>query len=448
MTIPGSSTTAPPIITINWSTVTLDSTTGISTATHDSHGWPIIPVLHCWFCPPGGGSDGGIIIPGVTGPGILPPPSADVESSLGFSTNMPSITLDSQGDPTYSSEPTSNPTTKPTTSASSSSSATCTASSTVTDCVTETIYSTLIFASSMSSSTTDFSTSVSTTTTKSCSTVIGCSVTGTTATTSSAIASTTMEGQSCAVNASASISSLYASAFSAAVTVVSGTTIPLAFYAETATDGLTVASFGFNTSSTSASSPLPSSSSVSTDPSTSRSSTLSTSSSSSTTVGSATSASRTTMSSGSSTVLSPTSATSSAASAAATWELTAYDTSCDDRDSDFSYYTLRGTGVQSVDETCLVIQSNLPMGVDGDTCEFFEDGGFDGPKSCSSGTFSQPKSFVIRNGFCTIHHGTDCAGGAYNGADSEEFSGCTNVHDAFLDLEGWGSIQCFAYTDA
>lgn len=87
------------------------------------------------------------------------------------------------------------------------------------------------------------------------------------------------------------------------------------------------------------------------------------------------------------------------------------------------------------------------MGLDGNTCDFFEESGFDGPKSCSSGTFSQPKSFIINNGFCTIDQGTDCAG-VNNGASSDEYSGCTNVDDAFLDLGGWGSIQCFALTDA
>lgn len=79
------------------------------------------------------------VIPGIVGPGILPPPPAAIEISLGFSANMPSITLDPQGNPSYPTEPTNKPTNGPTTSPSPTNSQSCTASSTVTDCTIETI---------------------------------------------------------------------------------------------------------------------------------------------------------------------------------------------------------------------------------------------------------------------------------------------------------------------
>ena len=133
---PTSSTYTQPILVINWDKVTPITTSGVSLATHDSHGWPIIPVAHCWFCPHNEGGDTGgdaIIIPSIigmsenphpffsflsffssnisSGPGILPPPSPGVEPPIGLSTNMPTITLNAAGDPTFDLvEPTNQPT--------------------------------------------------------------------------------------------------------------------------------------------------------------------------------------------------------------------------------------------------------------------------------------------------------------------------------------------------
>ncbi|TVY42216.1 hypothetical protein LSUB1_G003911 [Lachnellula subtilissima] len=133
-TEPNSTTTSPPgrgtqasssgitshtsssteaLLVYHWDKATPTTTTGVSSATHDSHGWPIIPIAHCWFCPPGNGGDGGfgVVIPDVTGPGILPPPAEGVKPPVGFSSNMPPITLDAAGDPTFDTvEPTNQPT--------------------------------------------------------------------------------------------------------------------------------------------------------------------------------------------------------------------------------------------------------------------------------------------------------------------------------------------------
>ncbi|TGO55961.1 hypothetical protein BCON_0084g00290 [Botryotinia convoluta] len=102
-------TSINPILVIDWKKVTPTITSGITQATHDPHGWPIIPSLHGWFCPPGSEDRGlGFVIPGITGPGILPQPPQGVSPSPGFSSNMPSITLDSAGDFTFNSmEPSS-----------------------------------------------------------------------------------------------------------------------------------------------------------------------------------------------------------------------------------------------------------------------------------------------------------------------------------------------------
>ncbi|TVY44268.1 hypothetical protein LOCC1_G006809 [Lachnellula occidentalis] len=106
-----SSSSTEALLVYNWAKATPTTTTGVSSATHDSHGWPIIPLAHCWFCPPdtgGGGGGGGIVIPDITGPGILPPGDTP---PVGFSSNMPAITLDAAGDPTFDTvEPTSEPT--------------------------------------------------------------------------------------------------------------------------------------------------------------------------------------------------------------------------------------------------------------------------------------------------------------------------------------------------
>lgn len=94
-------------------------------------------------------------------------------------------------------------------------------------------------------------------------------------------------------------------------------------------------------------------------------------------------------------------------------------------------------------ETCIKIKGDLPQNSDtSESCAFFTSGGFDGPNPCSSGTFSQPGSFVIRTGFCTVYANDDCTGVA-NGIDSFEYSGCTDVDDAFVNLGSWGSLQCF-----
>ncbi|TVY25613.1 hypothetical protein LHYA1_G006319 [Lachnellula hyalina] len=110
------SSSTEALLVYHWDKATPTTTTGVSSATHDSHGWPIIPIAHCWFCPPGNGGGGGfgVVIPDVTGPGILPPPTQGVKPPVGFSSNMPPITLDAAGDPTFDTvEPTSQPTDSP-----------------------------------------------------------------------------------------------------------------------------------------------------------------------------------------------------------------------------------------------------------------------------------------------------------------------------------------------
>ncbi|RDL34768.1 uncharacterized protein BP5553_07896 [Venustampulla echinocandica] len=213
LTLLPSSITSPPTLVINWSTVIPTTTSGVSSATHDSHGWPIIPAVNCWFCPPSGGVGGiGFVIPGITGPGILPPPPPGVEPPPGFSSNMPSITLDSAGDPTYeSTEPTSQPTNSASTNTKSSSSS-CTSTTTGYD-----LYVTCTSVTSTALLTSFGSASCETSKV----TTTGCDVTTT--------ASTTTVG-ACPLSASASISAVYLSERAAAGTVVSGTTYPLALW--------------------------------------------------------------------------------------------------------------------------------------------------------------------------------------------------------------------------
>ncbi|KAJ8123728.1 hypothetical protein O1611_g9526 [Lasiodiplodia mahajangana] len=465
--------TTPVIITVDWTTISASTTTSVASATHNSNGWPIIPIHHCWFCLPGGNDGGGIVIAGVTGPGIIPPPPPNVASSLGFSSNIPSITLDAEGDPSYpSTEPTMSPSPSQSPSSSpspttmstmstttrSSSSSECTSTTTGYDyyvTCTATVTDPLLLTTS-----TGCVTSTVTTT--------GCDITSTASTTTVA---------ACPASVFRSVSSAEDAQAASAITVVSGTTIPLAFYVDdTATPAdFTVSYFGsiFASNSTSSAptptpttsissistseSPSPSSSDIS-SPSTSAISSSSGSdtptSSSATTATTLNSPIPTTSSSDTSdtsqpstspTSSTPISTTSAAPTPTATWYLTAYDADCDSlkSSSDFSYYTLQGYSVQSPDEQCSNIQSGLPLNSDtSDSCDWFTNGGFDGPHDCSEGTFTKPKSFVIRSGFCTIYEDTDCNGGM-NGVTSTEYSGCTNVDDAFVNFN-WNSISCFA----
>ncbi|TVY20918.1 hypothetical protein LARI1_G001711 [Lachnellula arida] len=162
ITSPPSTSTTEPVLILNWRTVTPTTTSGVSKATHDSHGWPIIPSLHCWFCPPHVGTDIGFVIPGITGPGIILPPPPGVAPPPGFSSDMPTITLDSAGDPTYSS-------TEPESSSSSSSSSRSSSSClTQTFSACDTSYSVFTASGESTESTSTF--------TLSCSSVTGCSV--------------------------------------------------------------------------------------------------------------------------------------------------------------------------------------------------------------------------------------------------------------------------------
>ncbi|KAI1326439.1 meiotically up-regulated gene family-domain-containing protein [Xylariaceae sp. FL0255] len=231
-TTQSSTTTAPPVITVDWSTVSASTTTSVASATHDSHGFPIIPIANCWFCLPGAVAGGGIIISGVTGPGILPPPPANVEASLGFSSIMPTITLDSDGDPSYpSTQPTSAPTTMSTTTKSSSSSS-CTSTTTGYDYL---VTCTASASDAPASATTCVKSTVTTT---------GCDITTTASTTTVA---------ACPLSISSSVSAEYNTL--PAVTVVNGGTTPLDYYI-TDTDvpaGFTVSFFGDMFTSASAS---------------------------------------------------------------------------------------------------------------------------------------------------------------------------------------------------
>ncbi|KAI0101710.1 hypothetical protein GGR51DRAFT_308907 [Nemania sp. FL0031] len=465
------STTAV-VITVDWTSVSASTTTSVASATHNSNGWPIIPIHNCWFCLPGGNDGGGIIIAGVTGPGIIPPPPPNVASSLGFSSNIPSITLDADGDPSYpSTEPTMSPSpssspspttmsTMSTMTRSSSSSSECTSTTTGYD----------YYVTCTATATDPLLLTTSTGCVTSTVTTTGCDITSTTSTTTVA---------ACPLSVFQSVSSADDAQAASAITVVSSTTIPLAFYVDDTTtpEGFTVSYFGsiFTSNSTSAAptptpTPTTSSPAISTSeiPSTSTSeipststldistssgsdtpvtssSAIPTSSSSDTSATSQLSTSPAPSSSTSPTSSSPISTTSAAPTPTATWYLTAYDVDCDslDSSSDFSYYTLQGYSAQSPNEQCSNIQSGLPLNSDtSDSCDWFTNGGFNGPNECSQGTFTKPKSFVIRSGFCTIYEDTDCQGGM-NGVTSTEYSGCMNVDDAFVDFN-WNSISCFA----
>ncbi|OTA98039.1 hypothetical protein M426DRAFT_28833 [Hypoxylon sp. CI-4A] len=142
----------------------------------------------------------------------------------------------------------------------------------------------------------------------------------------------------------------------------------------------------------------------------------------------------------------PTSTTSSAPSPTATWHLTAYNTDCETQkdSSDFSYYALSGYDDQSPNETCIKLKGDLQTSSDTtNSCGWYQGGGFTGPDPCSQGSFDQPASFSILTGFCTIYKNDDCTGD-HNGVDSMEYSGCTSVKDGWVDLDGWGSMRCFA----
>ncbi|KAF2973154.1 hypothetical protein GQX73_g447 [Xylaria multiplex] len=435
--------TTPVIITVDWNTVSASTTSSVASATHDSNGWPIIPFNNCWFCLPGGNDGGGIIIPGVTGPGTIPPPPPGIASSLGFSSIIPSITLDSEGNPSYpSTEAASTPPPATMSTITRSSSSECTSTTTGYDyyvTCTASAADPLLLTTSAGCVTSTVTTT-------------GCDITSTASTTAVA---------ACPASVFQSVSSADNAQASSALTVVGGTTIPLAFYVDdTATPAdFTVSHFGsIFTDNSTFSTPTPitttSSTAISTTPNslTTPASTTPTPSSSipstldsSTPHTSSSSASPPPNSSTSPTSSSPISTTSAAVTPTATWELTAYDVDCDGQESssDFSYYTLQGYSEQSPDEQCSNIQSGLPINSPtSDSCAWFTNGGFNGPNDCSQGTFTKPKSFVIRSGFCTIYEDTSCQGGS-NGVYSVEYSGCTNVDDAFVDFD-WNSISCFA----
>lgn len=102
---------------MDWEEAMLNGSSGVTQARHDSHSWPIIPSIHCWFCPPEtGGRDVGLVIPGVVeifknfleielklliGSCISPHPPPEVRPPSGSPCNMPSITLASSEAPIY-----------------------------------------------------------------------------------------------------------------------------------------------------------------------------------------------------------------------------------------------------------------------------------------------------------------------------------------------------------
>ena len=165
-----------------------ETTDGHTTSTDSSGHHTIIPIVGgslCWFCPHGG-SSGGIELPGLPFPGVFPPPPGPPGFSI--SANAPSITIDSSGDPTYSSEPTSSPSStaisksQSSSSGSSSSSSSCTKSITASFCTTS-----LIYEANTASVT-------STSTTTKCSTTTACSATDQTTTIKT---TTTSTGSAC-----------------------------------------------------------------------------------------------------------------------------------------------------------------------------------------------------------------------------------------------------------
>jgi hypothetical protein len=196
-------------ILIDWSTITPTTTTGVTKATHNPDGWPIIPGLHCWFCPPNRETSGiGFVLPGIRGPGILPPPLPGEVPPSGFSSDMPPITVDTAGDPSYdSTEPTGQPSNSASTTSAKSSSSSCTRTTTGYD-----LYVTCTSATGSPVSTSCETSTVTTT---------GCDIEMT-------VSTTTVDA--CPLSVLVSISAEYLSEAAAVGTVVSGTTYPLALW--------------------------------------------------------------------------------------------------------------------------------------------------------------------------------------------------------------------------
>ncbi|KAI0157858.1 hypothetical protein GGR52DRAFT_564393 [Hypoxylon sp. FL1284] len=358
---------------------------------------------------------------------------------------MPSITIDPEGDPSY---PTEEPNSSPTNSKTSGSSTSTT--SATSSCTSTTTgydkYVTCTPATGSAARSNSMSRETSTLTTT------GCDIRTTASTTTV---------PACPLSASASISSAYESARAAAGTVISGTTYPLAFWPTDSfvPGGFTISQFG-NFSER----PTSPNSTVATNTSSTRStaSTLSTSTTSSRprpktsstktpsmmiAITSTHTTSKTSSTKAPSASSQGPAHTTSPATTANDWALTAYSVDCDTlkKNADFSYYTLSGYDKQSPDETCIQLRWNLPTSsTTSNSCAWFEDGGFRGPEPCSSGTFGQPKSFIIKDGFCTIYKSADCTG-VKNAVDSQKYTGCTSVKDGWVDLGGWGSMRCFAY---
>ncbi|KAI2616524.1 hypothetical protein GGR54DRAFT_228504 [Hypoxylon sp. NC1633] len=143
------------------------------------------------------------------------------------------------------------------------------------------------------------------------------------------------------------------------------------------------------------------------------------------------------------TIESPATNTDSGPLPTQTWHLTMYDTACGEDTN--NYYSLRGYALPNDPKTCTSLKDGkVPMASDRkDSCEFFVNGGNSPGKACSEGTFSEPTSFVIRDGYCIVWEDENCQGIGIK-FYTPLYHGCVNVKDAINPPKNWQAVKCYA----
>ncbi|KAE8445910.1 hypothetical protein EG329_012689 [Mollisiaceae sp. DMI_Dod_QoI] len=124
------------------------------------------------------------------------------------------------------------------------------------------------------------------------------------------------------------------------------------------------------------------------------------------------------------------------------WELTLYNTTCEDHasaDLSYSYYTLTGSGPVG-SNSCTPLQN--PPQDSLDSCVWFTDAGVNPGQPCSAGTFQYPTSYVIRNGFCVVYSDDDCSSGETVAIDAANPLTCSDTSSDDGLPTTWLSFRC------
>jgi chitinase len=135
--------------------------------------------------------------------------------------------------------------------------------------------------------------------------------------------------------------------------------------------------------------------------------------------------------------------TSAAPTPTATWSIAIYS----EVDCAGDYYVLDGNDIDSSDDQCLVLRdgNNPQKSSTGSSCQWFTNGGFDWA-DCSTSNLTQPLSWSVLGGVCTVYDTNTCT----DNGDAQAYApaqGCHNYNASNFDTKTWTSLQCGAQPD-